>query len=853
MSAFTLYTVAPKIPEKLSFLETLSNNMWYSWNHDAFDLFRRLDAVKWKANRANPKRMLYELPQLRLEEAAADDSFLDHLNKVKSEFEKNVSDHLKDVPPLSPKRHIAYFSLEYGIHESIRLYSGGLGVLAGDHLKSASDMKLPLVGIGLLYRQGYFRQTLDQHGWQHEQYPENEIPAMPITRALDTDGNEVTIRLRLLDQEVTIIVWQLMVGTVPLLLLDTEVPENPPPLREITWRLYGGDKQLRLHQELLLGIGGYRALIALGYEPRVCHMNEGHAAFLSLARVTHLMETKGLDMDSAIEIVWRSNVFTTHTPVPAGNEVFDLSLLRPYLEALAPELKMDVNRIIGWGQPPVANPTPHELSMTVLGLRMAHYSNGVSKLHGEVARGMWKHLWPGRPEDEITIEHITNGVHVPSWVATPKRQIFDRYLGSSWGAIENQKELEELINHIPDEALWRAHEMARSVVIRLARQKMAWQLTKQSATSQEILHAKTFLDRDALTIGFARRFATYKRATLLLSDPDRLRALLSDPDRPVQFLFAGKAHPADNEGKRLIQELINFAKCEGLQHRLLFLGNYNIRVARAMVQGVDLWLNTPRRPQEASGTSGMKAAINGVLNCSIMDGWWVEGFESNPQSGWAIPSREDIHDYETRDTMEAQALYNLLENEIVPTFYDRPGGDLPLKWIQMMKESIKMSLRQFASDRMVGEYNDKFYLKATKAYDKLTADDSKLARELGPAKIRNRKLHSAVRLEYPQIEDGVAHMHVGHTFKVTTRIALGTLTPEEVDVEVYYGPVDAQNVIIQSNRQPMQMVEDLGDGNYLYTAEIISRQTGRFGLSARVTPAGKTWRNRIPGIITWAS
>ncbi|MDT8390988.1 MAG: alpha-glucan family phosphorylase [Lentisphaeria bacterium] len=853
MPAFTLYTVAPKIPEKLAFLETLSNNMWYSWNHDAFDLFRRLDAVKWKASRANPKRLLYELPQLRLEEAAADDSFLEHLSKVKAEFEKNVSSHLKVVPPLSPERHVAYFSLEYGIHESIRLYSGGLGVLAGDHLKSASDMKLPLVGIGLLYRQGYFRQTLDQHGWQHELYPENEIPAMPITRALDKAGHPVTIRLRLLDQDLTIIVWQLMVGTVPLLLLDTEVPENPPALREITWRLYGGEKQLRLHQELALGIGGYRALIAMGYEPRVCHMNEGHAAFLSLARVTHLMETKGLDMDSAIEIVWRSNVFTTHTPVPAGNEVFDLSLLRPYLETLAPELKMDVNRIIGWGQPPVDNKTPHEMSMTVLGLRMAHYSNGVSKLHGEVARGMWKHLWPGRPEDEIPIEHITNGVHVPTWVATPKRQLFARYLGSSWNTIDNQKELEELIDHIPDEALWRAHEMSRSVVIRLARQKMAWQLTMQSATSQEILHAKTFLDRDALTIGFARRFATYKRASLLLSDPHRLKTLLTDPDRPVQFLFAGKAHPADDEGKKLIQELVAFAKREGLQHRLLFLSNYNIRVARAMVQGVDLWLNTPRRPQEASGTSGMKAAVNGVLNCSIMDGWWVEGYESNHQSGWAIPSREDIHDDETRDTMEAQALYNLLENEIVPTFYDRPGGDLPLKWIERMKESIKMSLRRFASDRMVGEYHERFYLKASDAYEKLTADDAKLARELGPAKIRNRALHKSVHVDYPQIEGGLTHMHVGHTFKVTTRIALGELTPEEVDVEVYYGPVDAQNVIIQSNRQPMEIVEDLGGGNYVYKAEIISRQTGRFGLSARVTPAGKTWSNRIPGIITWAS
>jgi len=850
-SNFTLFTVSPRIPEKLAFLETLSNNMWYCWNHDAFDLFRRLDPDEWKRIRANPKRLLYQLPQSRFEEVAANESFLNHLSIVQERYEEAVSNHLNKLPPVCKERNIAYFSLEYGIHESIRLYSGGLGVLAGDHLKSASDMKLPMVGVGLLYRQGYFRQGIDQAGWQNEMYPENEIPAMPITRATTADGQEVTIRLRLLDREVTAIVWQLMVGTVPLLLLDTEVPENPPDLREITWRLYGGDKKLRLHQELLLGIGGYRALVALGYDPKVCHMNEGHAAFLSLSRVVHLMESRGLDADSAIEVVWRSNVFTTHTPVPAGNEVFELGLLRPYLEALAPELKVDINRIVGCGQSPAANDRPHELSMTVLGLRMAHFSNGVSKLHGDVARNMWQHLWPGRPEDEIPIGHVTNGVHVPSWVAHAKRQLFDRYMGPEWPAVEEQEDIEDLVDRIPDEALWRAHEVTRSSLIRLARQKMAQQLTRQSASSREIMHAKTFLDRDALTIGFARRFATYKRATLLLSDPQRLKRLLSDPDRPVQFLFAGKAHPADNGGKKLIQELIKFAEKEHLQHRLLFLSNYNIRVARAMVQGVDLWLNTPRRPQEASGTSGMKAAINGVLNCSILDGWWVEGYSEG--CGWAIPSLEEIGDFEMRDTMEAQALYNLLENEIVPSFYDRPGGDLPVRWIARMKESVKMSLRRFASDRMLQEYHTRFYLPATAAYEDLTAEDAALARRLGPEKIRNRQLHGDVHVAYPWIEGGVDSMHVGDTFTVTTQITLGKLKPEEVDVEVYYGPVDAQNNIVQSNRRRMEHVECLEQGRHVYKAEIVNDKTGRFGLTARVTPAGNTWDNRIPGIITWAS
>lgn len=850
-SHFTLFNVAPRIPRKLSFLETLSNNMWYSWNHEAFALFRRIDQDLWKEVRANPRRMLSAVPQSSLEELAGSEGFLRHLETVREAYERDVSSFLKEMPACSAKRTVAYFSLEYGIHESLRLYSGGLGILSGDHLKSASDMKLPLVGVGLLYRQGYFRQGFDDHGWQTETFPENEIPDMPITRAQTPEGKELTFKLRLLDRDVTVIVWQLMVGTVPLLLLDTEVPENPVDLREITWRLYGGDNRMRLHQELLLGIGGFRALVGLGYDPKVCHMNEGHAAFLSLARISHLMEHRGLDADAAIEVVWRSNVFTTHTPVPAGNEVFELGLLRPYLEALAPELKVDIDRIIGWGQAPGEKSNPHEVSMTILGLRMAQHCNGVSKLHGDVAREMWQHLWPGRPKDEIPIGHITNGVHLPTWIAHTKRQLYDRYLGPDWLEIEDQERLAELVDRIPDEALWRAHEITRSSLIRLARQKATQQLTWHSATSREIMHAKTFLDRDALTIGFARRFATYKRATLLLSDPARLKRLLSDPDRPVQILFAGKAHPADAEGKKLIQQLIKFAEKEGLQSRILFLSNYNIRVARVLVQGVDLWLNTPRRPQEASGTSGMKAAINGVLNCSILDGWWVEGYSDD--CGWAIPSREEYDDHIARDRMEAQALYNLLESEIIPCFYNRPGGDLPEEWVRKMKASIKMSLRQFASNRMVGQYEQLYYSVAAKSYDALVAEDAALARRLGPEKLRFRQLHAKVHIEYPRIEGGVSNMRVGDSFTVSTKVTLGELKPEEVDVEVYYGPVDAQNKIVQSNRKRMTAAEDLGNGKYVYRVEIAGMNTGRFGLTARVTPTGTTWRNRIPGIITWAS
>jgi starch phosphorylase len=638
-------------------------------------------------------------------------------------------------------------------------------------------------------------------------------------------------------------------GCVPLYLLDANIPENPGDFREITAQLYSGDRRMRLRQELLLGIGGFRALTALGYEPHVCHINEGHAAFLALGRLEYLMQSRGLDLDTALEVVARTNVFTTHTPVPAGNETFPADLVRPHLQAALNGLGVPPDTILAWGQPADGGPG-HEMSMTILGLRMAAHSNGVSHLHGRVARRMWSHLWPGRPEDEITIGHVTNGVHVSSWLSPDNTALYDRYLGPQWREHPADPRVLQQVLQIPDDELWRAHELNRSRMVRIVRDLMEKQYQARNAPRAEIEHAKAVLDHDTLTVGFARRFVTYKRGTLLLKDPQRLESLLTNEGRPVQIVFAGKAHPADDHGKDLIRQIVHFARTPNLRRRVVFVENYDIALGRSLVQGVDVWLNTPMRPQEACGTSGMKAAVNGVLNASVLDGWWCEGYHRD--CGWAIGHGEEYDDIEYQNTVESQALYNLLENEIVPAFYDRPSGDLPGPWIKMMRASIQMALGRFTSQRMVAEYKSLFYDPACRQYEALLADDARQARGLVGQRARLHSLWGQVRLRTPAADKEISVLHVGDTFTVSTSVSLGQLKPEEVDVEVYHGPVDSQNRITQSHVEKMSIAEDHGGGNYTYRHEVTCPVTGRFGFTTRVIPRGEEWRGVIPGFLTWA-
>ena len=841
-----LYNVAPRIPKEIKFLEVLADNIWWCWSKNAIDLFVRIDPTLWRQLSGTAKEFLRKVPQSRLEELAGDALYVSQLKAVKDDFERETAGVLD-----FSNRSIAYFSLEFGIHESIRIFSGGLGVLAGDHLKAASDLKLPLVAVGLLYRQGYFRQVLDRTGWQIERYPIAEIQDLPLVRGRDKDGNEITISIPLKEQTLYAAVWVLKVGNIPLVLLDTELPQNPPELRSVSWKLYGGDKTMRLHQELLLGIGGVKALLALGCDPAVCHMNEGHAGFLSLARIAHLVNDCNYEPDVALEVVWRSNVFTTHTPVPAGNEVFDIGLVKPYLQRFANEAKFDINRVIDWGIAMCDRGKTSEMSMTVFGLRMAaNYSNGVSALHGEVARHMWKHIWPGRSVGELPIDHVTNGVHVASWISHRHWELFDRYLCPQWAGNPDENILREGVNRIPDETLWATHELCRQSLIRNVRRLSENNFNYLVDGYSDSMRSRSSLRPDVLTIGFARRFATYKRGTLLLRDQKRLLALLRNTEKPIQFVFAGKAHPADNGGKQLIKDLIQFAQREQVQDRLIFLENYDIGMARSLVHGVDVWLNNPIRPQEASGTSGMKAAINGVINCSILDGWWAEAY--NGLNGWAIDSSEDYTTEEDRDLYESQQLFNLLENEIIPRFYDRSTGDIPRRWVKMMRESIITGLAHFSSTRMVEDYNRKFYLPATAAYSDLTRDGAAHAKELVRQKValRDNFTGSKVWINHPEIVGSLENLHVGDTFELQVEVGLGNLAPEAVEVQAYCGTVDAHNEIIESKAYAMKLIGKNGD-RYLYGASIKCISAGRFGVTARIKAAGTEWDDSVPGFMCW--
>jgi len=845
------FNVSPQVPENLEFLKVLANNIWWSWNNDATALFRRINPRLFESAGNNPLLLLSRLSQKRLLELSGDKAFLSQMHQVQEQFEREVLTSQHWQKPGDTFRCVGYFSMEYGLHESIHLYSGGLGVLAGDHLKSASDLDLPVVAVGILYREGYFEQQIDSHGQQKEVYPENDVHFMPVTRLQAADGSPLFISIPLPEGQLHAAAWRLDVGRVPLLLLDTNIAQNPPELRDVTGRLYGGDKLTRLRQELLLGIGGVRLLRALNYEMASCHMNEGHAAFLAIERMGVLMRETGKDLETVHELTRRTSIFTTHTPVPAGNETFTLDLVRPHLAALEAENTPGVptDQVIAWGKAPDGS-NGHELSMTILGLSCSYYSNGVSRLHGDVERDMWQHLWPTTPRDEVPIGHVTNGIHVPTWLAPENGEMLERALGSGWIHTQLDSAAMQRIDQIPDDELWRTHEINRSQLIRSAREHAERRLRLRNAAPQEISYARSILDPDALTIGFARRFATYKRATLILRDMERLEKLLTDEERPIQIIFAGKAHPADWHGKELIQRVAQFARNPRIRGRLVFLENYGINLARYLVRGVDIWLNTPRRPNEASGTSGMKVCINGGIHASTLDGWWCEGYRH--EAGWAIGSDEVYDDEEYHDLVESQALYNLLETEIIPTFYDRPSGDLPMRWIRMMKASMRMGLELFSSHRMVSDYMTEAYEPSMAAFERFGRDNAETVRQIVADRRAVAADWSQISVAAPATDRDISEVQAGDSFTVTTRVRLNGIAPEKVSVEVYYGDLDAFGKVVKSNILEMELREKTGDGEYLFQQTVRCERTGRFGLTARVRPKGEEWRGLMPGYIVWA-
>jgi starch phosphorylase len=847
------FQVFPDVPEPLVPLLELAHNLWWVWHYEAVELFRRLDRKLWDDVYHNPVKLLGTISQAKLVEAAKDDGYIAHLKRVHESFKQHLTEQgwYQRTHGEKAKLLVAYFSAEFGIHESLPVYSGGLGVLAGDHLKSASEIGLPLVGMGLLYRNGYFQQYLSSEGWQQEAYPELDFYNLPVEPMTYTDGSPVHVRVELPENAVFCKVWKAQVGRIPLYLLDTNLPENAPGDRDITSRLYGSGTELRIKQEILLGVGGVRALEALNIKPTVFHMNEGHAAFLALERARVLLDNSPLTFDEARQQVMATNVFTTHTPVPAGIDMFPPELMLKYFKEFIPQLKLDDEGFLALGREDVTN-KKQGFSMAVLAIRLADGANAVSWLHGDVSRKMWHNIWPQVPPDEVPIDHVTNGIHTRSWLAPDLQFVLDRYLSDKWQTDPTDQSVWEGVMQIPDEELWRAHERCRERLVGWARQTLKEQLTKRGAGYDELAAAEEVLDPEALTIGFARRFASYKRGALLLRDPERLRAMLENTKTPIQFVFAGKAHPADNEGKELIKAIVNFSRQNPqYRRRMVFLENYDINIARYLVQGVDVWLNTPRRGMEASGTSGMKAAVNAVPNCSILDGWWVEAYQLDPNVGWAIGRGETYSDGNMQDQIESQALYDILEKQIIPQFYKRGVDNMPREWIGRMKTCLRRLAPVFNTNRMVKDYTEKFYIRAAARGQDLAADGMKRGVQLAHLKDRLHQKWGAIRIVGVHAS-GNGHYKVGQNMDVEALLDLPEIDPNEVQVQLYAGPINASGQIEQPTSRPMRYIKQLAPGRHVFNGTIECKTSGRQGYAIRVLPGVPDLATPFePGLITW--
>jgi starch phosphorylase len=693
-------------------LWALARNLWWSWDHDSVSLFRDLDPIRWRQLNQNPVSLLAEFPLAKLESRAAELVLHSRINYAYRRLQEYLqADHTwgtRHAGVLRPLP-VAYFSAEFGIHESLPVYSGGLGVLSGDHIKSASDLAIPLVGIGLFYGQGYFRQRLDHNGWQQEEYLETDLTQLPLEVAIGTNGRPVVVQIETRTGSIHAKVWRVEVGRCDLFLLDSDIEENTPDDRQLTSRLYGGNARTRIRQELLLGIGGFRALTAMGITPGVLHLNEGHSGFAVLEAIRTRMEDEGIGFDTAVPRVSREVVFTTHTPVPAGHDRFDADLIEEHLGPLREKLGLSQESLMGLGRERPDN-QQETFCMTVLGLRVSRRVNAVSALHGEVSRAMWAGLSPGKPEDKVPIGHITNGVHVPSWLAPQMFRLYDRHLGTNWHQRSSDARTWEGIENVDDGELWETHLSLKSQLLEFVRRRAVEQAERRLESREALQRLGKVLSPDALTIGFARRFATYKRANLILADVESLASMVNDPKRPVQFVFAGKAHPNDEPGKRVLQQIAELMRNSRFADKFVFVEDYDINVGRYFVQGVDVWLNNPRRPLEASGTSGQKVVLNGGLNLSVLDGWWAEAYDG--MNGFAIGTGRTHSNMNVHDTRDAEDLRRALREEVIPLFYQRDRDGLPRGWVKRMKRTIRTLGWRFNADRMVMDYTLKCYVPA---------------------------------------------------------------------------------------------------------------------------------------------
>jgi starch phosphorylase len=810
-------------------LQELAFNLRWSWDERTRDLFRWVDPQEWEESHHDPVRLLGLVNRDRLDQLVADPSFMGFLGEIHADLKRYLEAPrwFQNRPP-SALRAIAYFSPEFGIAEALPQYSGGLGVLAGDHLKAASSLGVPLTGVGLMYQQGYFRQQLNAEAWQEERYPILDPYAMALTLV---EGSGIHVDLA--GEPLIAQIWLAQIGRIRLYLLDADVDENSDELRSVTDRLYGGGTEHRIRQEILLGIGGVRALDAVGEETQVFHTNEGHAGFLGLERIRRLILDEGLNFDEAIEAARAGTIFTTHTPVPAGIDRFPRELMTRYFKAWADDCDVSLDQLMSLGHFPGEAPDA-PFNMAVMGLRLAGLSNGVSVLHGRTSREMFQPLWPSVPAEEVPIDSVTNGVHGRTWVSSEMNDLLTRHVLPAWD--EAGSEDWSRIDSIRDDELWRVKEQGREALVAFVRARLRRSLIARGVSESDAAWTDEALDPRFLIIGFARRFAAYKRATLLLSQPDRLRALLLSPDRPIQLVFAGKAHPADDVGKEMIRQIVQFTRDPVIRHRIAFVEDYDIAVARMFYQGADVWLNTPRRPMEASGTSGEKAALSGALNCSILDGWWAEMFDGT--NGWAISSAEAYEELSHRDQVEADSLFEILEGQIVPLFYDRFEGRVPRRWVHRVKSSLRSLGPSVLATRMVKDYVEHRYEPIAARADALAGGNYARARALSAWKRRVLAAWSAVHVEELDSGTGSKVADLGATRRVDVTVSLGTLSSDDVSVELLHGPVGPNDELTDAEVLSLTLA-GTGDSpdQYRYTGAFTCGRAGRYGIAVRVVPS----------------
>ncbi|MCB9882442.1 MAG: alpha-glucan family phosphorylase [Planctomycetes bacterium] len=834
LSHLRTLNVAPSIPDALHSLRDLAASWRFCWDREARSLWQRLDPALWHQVRGNPVAMLARLDQGTLEGAASDADFVRRIDAVATRFRDEGERTFAGMSDMDRDCRVAYFSAEFGISEALPIYSGGLGILAGDHLKSSSDLAFPLVGVGLLYREGYHIQRLGNDGWQREAYVDLDPYEVPIHSVRDADGLPRMVSVDLPEGPCFLRIWRADVGSVPLYLLDSRVLENPASHKQLTARLYGGDEHTRIRQEIVLGVGGVRALRAVGMEPTVYHMNEGHSAFLILERLRIAREEMGLSVEAAFEYVRSSTVFTTHTPVPAGNDRFTPAMMEEYFAAAGARGGFSMEELLALGSKGKGAIAGEFFEMTLLALRGSSLRNGVSKLHGEVTRDMYRSAWSSVMPEEVPVGSVTNGIHVETWLGKEIVRLYDQHLGMRWTDRQAEPETWKKLDGLEDKELWKARERSRERLIDIVRERYRAQLVRLRASATELEEAANILDPEALTIGFARRFAPYKRATLLMGDLHRLANLLGNPDRPVQIIFAGKAHPRNDEGKENLRDVFLAAQRPELRRNIVVLEDYDIELGAALVQGCDIWLNTPRRPLEASGTSGMKSVLNGGIHVSILDGWWCEGYR--PERGWAIGTGHEGLDAEDMDRHDREHLFDILEREIVPTFYLRNDSGIPTEWVRKIRNSIQGLVPEFNTHRMVSDYAREYYLPAHRRTQELLRDGAKGAQEFAAWRASIRARFEDVKIVRLDPEVPPQGLTVGTELVIEAIVEPGDLKPEEYRVEAFLGPVDSDLQIQQGQAIPMEPLGTTPEGTRRFSVAHRLERGGRIAYAVRLLP-----------------